>query len=207
LVAMLTPGCILAGGDGFAGTTQIPVVRVFVINSAGVDEKTLSATLDRAGRIFGEAGLKLRWLRCPASLGGRNDAGCRSDDLNVLVLRIVHRPPKTYLGQEALGFAVSSQEDSVYASVFLDRVLAMVPLGGRCSASVLLGHVIAHELGHLMLANPAHARHGLMAASWNAADLQLAAGGLLQFSVAEAERMRAGAIRRDLQLEARASNK
>jgi hypothetical protein len=51
---------------------------------------------------------------------------------------------------------------------------------------MLMGHAIAHELGHLLLGTSAHARYGLMAGRWRSNELDRAEVGSLQFSPAEA---------------------
>ena len=54
----------------------------------------------------------------------------------------------------------------------------------------LLGCVIAHELGHLLLGKSSHSEEGLMRARWEARELREAAKGNLLFSKSETERMR-----------------
>jgi hypothetical protein len=172
-------------------------VRVWVINAARVDETTLSGALSRVAQIFRDAGIRLTWLKCPgATVQSANSAGCLADESSVLVLRIVNHPASESVSPNALGFAVAHQGDSTYASVFRDRVLAMVGRGGPCSEAELLGHAMAHELGHLLLGTSAHSRYGLMAGRWRATDLDRASLGDLRFSPAEAAIMRAEAARR-----------
>jgi hypothetical protein len=168
--------------------SEPPNVRVWLINAARVDEVTLSGALKRVALIFREAGIRLTCLEC--------SAGCRVDDPSVLVLRIVGQPASESVSPNALGFAVAQQGDSTYASVFRDRLLAMVGRGGPYSEAELLGHAMAHELGHLLLGTPAHSRYGLMAGRWRASDLDRASVGFLLFSPAEAAIMRAEAVRR-----------
>ena len=42
-------------------------------------------------------------------------------------------------------------DPGVLATVFRDRVLALATKSQRCAEAMLLGHAIAHELGHLLL--------------------------------------------------------
>jgi hypothetical protein len=186
-----------AASDGYIGEPQIPGVRVLVINAARVDDQTLTVALDRAALIFQGAGIRLTWLRCPAgSAHVANFPECRLDGLSPLVLRILPHPASGSASRNALGFAVVTQGDSVYATVFHDPLLSIAG-GRRWSQAVLLGHAIAHELGHVLLGTSEHSRYGLMAGQWRDTDLDRAALGLLQFSTAEAARMRAEALRRD----------
>jgi len=190
--APMTPG----GDDYFTGP-QTPTIRVLVFDRARVGEDALTIALKKAGLIFRDAGVRLTWVRCPASsIGPVNSLECRSDGARVLIVRIMRRPMGAFVSRNALGFAVTTQGGSVYATVFRDRVLEIIALGGPCSEAVLLGHAIAHELGHLLLDSSVHARSGLMAGRWSRTDLDRAAVGLLNFSPMEATRMRTEALRR-----------
>lgn len=151
-----------------------------------MDEDTLSIALNMAGRIFRDAGIRLTWLRCPS--GTTLDTG---SDSNLLVLNIIPHPTRNGVSQDALGYSFIGQGRSVYADVFRDRVFSLAVWGGRCSEAVLLGHVIAHELGHLLLGAPGHSLKGMMMNHWHASDLDRAAAGLMQFSSDDAVRMRA----------------
>jgi len=185
-----------AGCNGGTVEPQRPAICVRVINTAQVDENTLSIALDRAGLIFRDAGVRVAWLRCSASsIQTVNPAECSMTNICTLILRITSQPAAGSVSRNAFGFAVTSQGGSVYATVFRDRVLALAQ-SGRYSEAVLLGHAIAHELGHLLLNSSTHARYGLMAARWRDTELDRAAVGLLTFSPAEASCIRAEVLRR-----------
>jgi len=194
LSAQATAGC-----NGAADEPQAPVICVRVINTAQVDENTLSIALDRAGLIFRDADVRAAWLRCPArSSQTANLAECSTINVSTLILRITCQPATGSVSRNALGFAVTAQGGSVYATVFRDWVSALAQ-SGRYPEAVLLGHAIAHELGHLLLNSSTHARYGLMAARWRDAELDRAAVGLLLFSPAEASCIRAEVLRRSNQ--------
>ena len=52
----------------------------------------------------------------------------------------------------------------------------------------LLGHVIAHQLEHLLLRSPQHG-DGVMKADWNGRDFEAMRQRQLEFSLAEARRL------------------
>jgi hypothetical protein len=166
-----------------------PDVHVVVINSALLDAGTLSTALKEAGRILRNAGLNVVWGTSPATITQLE--GCRMP----LILRIAGVPAKGFGGRDLLGYSVPDEEGSVYATVFRDR-LAALPLPESNSKTLLLGAVVAHELGHLLLGKSNHSRDGLMTCPWKSPQLRLAAVGLLHFSTAEAARMQAEARRR-----------
>jgi hypothetical protein len=72
---------------------------------------------------------------------------------------------------------------------------AHLPLGD----GELLGYVIAHEVGHLLLGTDSHSHDGIMQGRWEDAQLRGAGKGNLQFTSSQAALMRdciAGGIRR-----------
>ena len=68
--------------------------------------------------------------------------------------------------------------------------LRPAPSGINIPAGELLGCVIAHELGHLLLGTASHSQLGLMSAVWQDPELQQAVRGGLFFTAVEGERMR-----------------
>jgi hypothetical protein len=65
----------------------------------------------------------------------------------------------------------------VHCGVFYDRVQQISRQ--TVNEGMVLGHAIAHELGHLLLGVDAHSPEGLMRAHWTSRDLALAAQGKL----------------------------
>ena len=57
------------------------------------------------------------------------------------------------------------------------------------SAEAILGLVIAHELGHLLLGTNSHAARAIMRANWKKQDLSLAGKGMLGFIEDQAQKM------------------
>jgi hypothetical protein len=53
------------------------------------------------------------------------------------------------------------------------------------------GHVVAHEIGHLLLGPGSHSTSGIMQCSWHLKQLAIIARGLMTFTPGEAGRMRA----------------
>ena len=85
------------------------------------------------------------------------------------------------------------------AVIFYDRVeeLANAKVAG---AGQILGHAVAHEIGHLLLGTIIHSSTGLMSSPWSREDLKFAR---LLFTHQEAKKMRGEVIRR-MQLPLRA---
>ena len=119
-----------------------------------------------------------------------------------LTIRIVTQPVSAKSRDpHMLGVAPSTKEArGINVWIFYPRVKAYsADLGMH--ASQLLGHVIAHEMGHLLLPYGAHALAGVMRPEWDRAQVRHAAEGLLTFTPDQAalirERLQASASRPD----------
>ena len=94
------------------------------------------------------------------------------------------------------GYAASASgkgEFGTHSSVFYDRVQeekARIP-GIAISTGQLLGHIMAHEVGHLLLGRGSHSQSGLMHIPWQKKELLQVARGELIFTRKQAGRMQA----------------
>ena len=76
------------------------------------------------------------------------------------------------------------------ANVFMNRVTEQAAVG-ELSASRMLGHAIAHEIGHLLLGHNSHSPGGIMVAPWSKQDLWRMSKGDLLFTHQEIARIQA----------------
>jgi hypothetical protein len=83
---------------------------------------------------------------------------------------------------------LSADGKGCYADLFYERIVEL-QMKTHTLTAIILGHAMAHELGHLLLGTNSHSRDGLMRAQWNRGDLAEAARGNLLFSTEEATRM------------------
>jgi hypothetical protein len=93
----------------------------------------------------------------------------------------------------ALAYSVPYATSGPAVHVLLDRVRQA---GSDPPMGVLLGHVIAHELGHVLKCTSSHSDDGIMKAHWTHADLERMTTGLLRFDSQDVEAIRAGITRR-----------
>jgi hypothetical protein len=111
-----------------------------------------------------------------------------------LVLRL--RPgaaPKTLVGRSSVfGYALLPEGGGfgTYADVYAGGA-DLLANGSESLSGVMLGHLMAHELGHLLLGTPDHAAAGIMSCPWGRPETEGAAQGRLLFYSGEAKRMRA----------------
>jgi len=82
------------------------------------------------------------------------------------------------------------------ASVYYNYVLDAQNENAEFKAPVLLGCVIAHEIGHLLLGPEGHSTGGIMQSDWGLKDVRQAMTGTLTFTPQQSRRLRAAAQRR-----------
>jgi hypothetical protein len=92
----------------------------------------------------------------------------------------------------ALGYAMPYAKEGTFIHVFFNRVSNA---GSERQDGVLLGHVMAHELGHVLEGVRRHSDAGVMKAHWNYDDVAGMVFRPLSFSPLDAELVRAGVVR------------
>ena len=122
-----------------------------------------------------------------------------------LAVRIV--PESKNWTSEVFGAAfLSAKGTGCYTDVFYQSAVELHS-AWNVDLSDILGSVMAHELGHLLLGSNSHAPTGIMRARWQGEELSRAARGSLLFTAEQSEHMRAKlvATRAPLAVTARAS--
>jgi hypothetical protein len=173
-------------------TTQ---VTVFVYNDASVPAAVLQRAERRAGSIFAHANFDVVWVHCPHAGTGEDVKTCDRIDLpEHLALRII--PNSTSSTRDAVfGIAFLSPDGAgKYSDVFWKRAEDLHTASNLDLGSVL-GSVMAHEMGHLLLGSNAHAGSGIMRAHWEGEELRRIAMGTLLFTPQQAKLMHGRASR------------
>jgi hypothetical protein len=153
-------------------------VAVRVYDASTGNAKARATAIRTAASITSDAGLVIDWTDCSrGSQAGACNGLRRAHDL---VVRL--SPVATTAGSPALvirdqmraplGFSVVDPVvgAGAIAMVFLDRVLSLARRTG-IDPGRLLGRVIAHEIGHLLLRTTSHSRTGLMREVWTDEEL------------------------------------
>jgi hypothetical protein len=154
-------------------------VTVSLTNPSAVPGAELIRAKDVAADLFAGIGVELRWA-------GHNQrvAGC---SVRVEIELTVSAGPADRPG--SLGYASVGVEADKAIHVFLDRVHAMVPPAER---GALLGHVLAHEITHILEGVPRHSDSGVMKARWEPRDLRELARRPLHFALVDDGLIHAG---------------
>lgn len=185
----LLPILIFLSSICYSQPNHNPQLTVFVYDDARVPSVLIEKAEREADRVFVAAGLKVSWTNCPAGKRVVTDqVVCEPLGPPQLSVRIVQR--SRYLTDATFGLAyISDTGPSRYCDVFYNRVQDLQQQG-VASISSVLGHVLAHEIGHLLLGTNSHSRTGIMRAQWQADELRAASMGRLLFSSEEGERIR-----------------
>lgn len=136
-----------------ADQTDMPTAVVRLDNIAVVPVDYLDFAESRAAEVFSRIGVRLTWIDEETAVREH----LRPPFTVVLITsgaQLLARPAVI----DALGFA---DPGVARAHVIYDRVEALTARSRRSAAS-LLGDVIAHELGHLMLPSPRYSARGIM---------------------------------------------
>ena len=100
---------------------------------------------------------------------------------------------------DAMGAAPAADDGTGrVAYAFYVRIEALAQRRGIDVAKVL-GIVMAHEIGHLLLGFGAHSSAGIMSGRWGKFEMDLVAAGLLGFTKEQADVIRRAVVRLNAQ--------
>ena len=169
-------------------------ITVRVYNYTQASPTILARAELEAGHIFGEAGLKLVWVDCTPGPTLISQNPCQEAiEAEDVRLRILLAPVRNGLQDAAFGFAIAP----ALATVYYETALGFARYDEReFEAPIVLGCVIAHEIGHLLLGSNGHSFSGIMRARWDRRDIQEALMGALRFTPKQARLMQAETHRR-----------
>ena len=183
-----------------ADSGEVPIspearITVRVYDYADVAASTLVSAKRAATWVLRQAGIGLDWQDCALTTDEliENPACEAVKGPTVVSLRILPRTMAERLQAGATAFGITLYPEgtgfATTTNVFYERVTLLAALRVSYEA-VTLCHVIAHELGHVLLGSGSHSRAGIMHVPWQAKDLRAAALSQLFFSAREAKRMR-----------------
>jgi hypothetical protein len=180
-----------APGSRDAHALETARVTISVYNEIEVSAEVLVQAESEASHVFRLAGIEVHWLNCgiPAASEEASRACREAVFPEHLHLRIVRKS----LGLKGDTLGISFQADNgsgCYADLFYEPMEQLHQSDGTDLAS-LLGHVAAHEIGHLLLGTNSHSTAGIMHAHWTAEELASSRVGSLVFSENESRLMKA----------------
>ena len=170
-----------------AGNQDVEIT-VLVQDSTRLSGSVLKGAEQETARIFRAAGIGIAWVDCSGGSSRVGDACYQVPGPTQFVLHIVSTGKTS--SDLVFGLAFLDEDGAgKYSDVFLDRIAEAHRAFGA-DISRLLGTVVAHELGHLLLGNHAHSYAGVMTPVWRGEVLQREDMGYLLFTHEQASRMR-----------------
>ena len=178
-----------------------------IYDHANLDSGVMQRAQRQTERIFEQFGVETAWLHCPTSPEqlASNRACAGRLQPNDLVLKILPSEMSKRFGFKrgifgfALPTAVGTPGNNI--SLFFARVQDLAYYGGvgrgyENAQAIILGHMMAHEIGHLLLGPDSHSSKGVMNFPWDKRVLQDMERGRLKFTTKEQARIHAELERR-----------
>jgi len=140
-------------------------VQVAICEGEDVPADIVASAERVAGDVYRAIGVAIEW----------SDAGCTEGERSLTVNMIPRQASLVHVSEVTLGFA---EPGTSVATILYDRVVAYARRY-RVKRDVLLGYVMAHELGHLLLPPNSHSAEGVMRSEIN---MEEAAAKRLRFT-------------------------
>jgi len=173
----------------------VPTITVLLYNYASLTPGTIDIIEHEVDSIFLSTGVGIDWIEVPALplKANRNLAPAHSAGPSRIAIRLFSgfmtsrlKPRAQELGRALLA---ANDEFGVVADVFADLTKRFC-VGRESSHGLVLGVVVAHELGHLLLGAGAHSPGGIMQAGWHPREIDKALQGHLLFTHSQCRQIR-----------------
>lgn len=193
---LLCVGLLLAAAGArrvFAksGSETEPVVpiKVLMYNYARVSSQNLAAAERQANKILAGASVQAIWVDCLKDNPIESGLLCpNASNPHTPVLRVLPGHVTNQFADSEFGFA----QIPVYATISYEHIVRRAERDNEpLEIPILLGTVIAHELGHLLLGDPRHSALGIMQPRWGSDQIHQAWCGRLLFTAEQADLIRA----------------
>ena len=159
---------------------------VKLFNDAAVGNEVLRPAKEEAAWLLKSVCVQVTWILCPVVTVSHQEP-CAAP-VDAIELHILSSPATNDFAEKVMGIAFPARGSRGHVGVFLSRVRQTAALNaGVIDMPRLLGHVMAHEIGHLLLRSSAHSSEGLMRADLQRADLKKAGQRQLKFTREQVE--------------------
>ena len=172
-------------------------LNIHLYNLAGVPSRTLGSATRDAAEILATAGVSNVCWRLIADAAEAHMVSQsvrpklpehRLINSRAYFVVIIERGfPGNYLPDQ-LGYAFPDALVGVNASVFCDRI-EQLHKSADIDLPTLLGHALAHEIGHVLLGTSEHSTAGIMKAVWSRADFQFDGLRFMEFTPSQRARI------------------
>jgi len=174
-----------------AQPTDMLSVVVRVHDYAGIAPRCMMSAQTHVNSVYAAIGVRTIWTetRNPNQSPGRATKYAPGQLLINIVTPEMSR--RMAIAEDALGMAaVTPSSGGTIAYLLFDRIRDVARSAGRDLADIL-GFVIAHEIGHLLLPSGSHSPSGVMRPTWRPADFTFDAQPPQTFTSEQADGIRA----------------
>jgi hypothetical protein len=168
--------------------TTRPTLNVLLLNYSSAPAEVLTKASAETSRIFARGGIDLTWTYCTPRRPPDSDPACDSEVRpGEIRVRLLGPNGNHAFHDTVFGFAIAP----TFASVYYDSALLLIQTESDSESylPVVLGGLISHEIGHLLLGENQHTASGIMQASWDIRQIQQLMKGALEFTPQQAIRM------------------
>ncbi len=189
MAAMIGAMGVAFSETALASQDEPPTIIVLVANYSQASPAILAAAEREAGRILGQAGLRASWLECSVgpSTVSLQDPCQKAPEAADIRMRILPAPVLDKFQDSVFGFAVHPVLASVYYEFAFRRAKRD---DAEFELPTILGCVMAHELGHLLLGSNSHSDKGIMLPRWEVNQVRQLMMGTLLFTPDQARLIR-----------------
>ena len=146
----------------------VRAIPIRLINDAAINPRVMVAARQEAAYVLKSLCVQVEWT---------------TNSSPALEMRMIVGPLSAGITDRALGLTIFPPDHRNRGAVFLSRVSAMEQTYGYLiDLGRLLGCVLAHEIGHMLLNTNAHSPEGIMIAHFGNAEIQKAVQRQLLFT-------------------------
>jgi hypothetical protein len=172
---LVVPACLL----GMRREDQA-VIEVFIPPVPSSINASLFKAEAVATRIFSDIGISIKWR----ARSHKQNIGCAKRPWRIALGFSWRTPPDLRPGRLAVAQPFATGHTCI--TVFMDRIRPMLT-DNPVLAESLLGHILAHEMAHVLRGTDAHSESGVMMPSWSPTEIRGMPRRPLRFTEHDAE--------------------
>jgi hypothetical protein len=175
-MAAWTVGAVVASTSAVSAQSAQEVaapltVKVHVTDYAKLSAKELATAEAQATAAYRMVGLDLIWSSVPPGPEAGDPSVSPSIEVHVVIVPRDMADKKCHaqgLGDSVMGTAINGATEARgrIAYIFYHRI-ERIAVSQQAPIARGLGHVMAHEVGHLLIGENSHSDEGLMQPNWN----------------------------------------
>jgi hypothetical protein len=173
VAVLVAVACFYGQRTAAADRQGVPVATVRVQDYAQIPIGSIARAQQLVTETYRAIGVRTEWLQTvrPAEASAANGASMPASAAFIVMVLSPNMTRRQDVSEDTVGTAaVTRRNGGRVAYVLFDRVCRVAGMAAR-NAMDVMGLVMAHEIGHLLLPY-GHSRTGLMRPNWDIGDLQ-----------------------------------